>query len=65
VRFNTTLQIIAEDNVRTKIEIEAELDLVLRRMSQVIISQSDLDGQLSSLDRRRERLAKELNALPN
>lgn len=46
--------------MRTIREIEHEIDMVQREMSQCILAQSDLDIRLSRLDKRRAQLEKEL-----
>ena len=49
--------------MRNKQELEFEIEMTQREMSQCVIAQSDLDLRLARLDKRRAVLEKELETL--
>jgi hypothetical protein len=49
--------------MRNKKELQFEIEMIIREMSQCVIAQSDLDNRLSRLDKRRAFLEKELETL--
>jgi len=49
-----------EADMRSRIEIEDELDLLTRQMARLVIQASDIDEQLRELDRKERRLHREL-----
>lgn len=49
--------------MRDRMFVENELDLVKRRMTQLIIQQADVDTELKELDRKEMQLQRELRNL--